>query len=448
MAVTVISAPGQGAFTANYSASYPLLITLSSDKVGDPGIDQHKFKLTLQIDDVPIGYKNFVVTTGIQATSDFSDVVREYSQLYTTVIHSVQGTRTVPALCTVPIAQFEGQPVQPTQLIKVTVVPGETYYDAGSFVENFAAGFDVYCRRGFSDIDDGETPPTGMAWIYTNHYDQYIQANPNTAPGTVFRMSWPFSGYSYQSYPVNALRLLQLQGVALQYLIFRVYHVYGGGFPVFAFQDVHDLLVLGIVQKGLTVYVPIFYYGSTNRQDFDYVQIRMYASSDGVALTTLLDYVELARGVSVCTRPDVDTTGKAIPTKMISLMFKDRFFRWSFFDMPLKSYRSINKSASLFESQISGRQDYNTKGIESFRVNTELIPESQNKWIEDLFMSEEIYMIANTGTEPVEYLFPEDPTQMIRVRLSELNWSEQTTRNEKLIQYTFNLQKSLDLFVP
>jgi hypothetical protein len=448
MAVTVISAPGQGAFTGSYSASYPLLITLSSDKVGDPGIDQHKFKLTLQVNAVPIGYKNFVVTIGIQATSDISDVVREYIQLATTVIHSVVGSRPVPGLNTVGAGQFEGQPVQPPQQVEVTVIPGETYYDAGSFVENFAASFDVLCYRGFSDVDDGETPPTGMKWQYANFYDQYVQANPNTAPGTVFRMSWPFSGYSYQCYPANALRLVQLQGVALQFLIFRVYHVYGGGFPVFAYQDVHDILNLALVQKSLTIYLPIFFYGSTNRQDFEYVQIRMYASSDGIALTTLLDYAELARGVSVCTRPDVDTTGKAIPTKMISLMYKDRFFRWSFFDMPLKSYRSINKTSSLFESQITGRQDYNTKGIETFRVNSELMPESQNKWIEDLFMSEEIYMIGNTGLETTDWVTPDDPTQMIRVRVSELDWSERTTRNEKLIQYTFNLQKSLDLFVP
>jgi hypothetical protein len=76
------------------------------------------------------------------------------------------------------------------------------------------------------------------------------------------------------------------------------------------------------------------------------------------------------------------------------------------------------------------------------------MPESQNKWIEDLFMSEEIYMIGNTGLETTDWVTPDDPTQMIRVRVSELDWSERTTRNEKLIQYTFNLQKSLDLFVP
>lgn len=448
MAVTVISAPGQGAFTGSYSASYPMLITLSSDKVGDPGIDQHKFKLTLQIDAVPIGHKNFVVTIGIQATSDISDVVREYIQLATNAVHSVAGSVSVPGLCTVPPAQFESQPVQPPQQVTVNVVPGETYYDAGVFVENFAADFDIFCHRGFSDVDDVSPNPTGKQWKYANFYDQYVQANPNTAPGTVFRMNWPFSGYSYQSYPINILRLVQLQGPALQYLIFRVYHAYGGGFPVFAFQSVHNVLQLALVEKSLTVYIPIFYYGSTNRQDFDFVQIRQYASSDGVALTTLLDYVELARGVPVCTEVAVDSTGKAIPTKMVSLMYKDRFLRWSFFDMPLKSYRSINKTASLFESQISGRQDYNIKGIESFRVNSELIPESQNKWIEDLFMSEEIYMIGNTGTEPNEYLFPQLPTMLTRVRLSELEWSERTARNEKLIQYTFNLQKSLDLFVP
>lgn len=448
MAVTVIRAPGQAAFTGQYTASYPLLVTLSSDKVGDPGIDQHKFKLTFQIDGLPIGSKSFIVTTGIEATADISGVVKEYSELFTNVVHSVQGQRSVPALCTVPIAQFESKPVQPGQQHVVTVVPGETYYDAGSFVENFAASFDIIYRRGFSDVDDGQTPPAGMKWQYANHYDQYVQANPNTAPGTVFRMSWPFTGYSYQSYPVNVLRLVQLQGVALQYIILRVYHAYGGGAPVFGYQSVHNLLQLGLVEKALAVYAPIFYYGSTNRQDFNYVQIRMYASSDGVALTTLLDYAELERGAEVCTEVAVDSTGKAIPVQFISLMFKDRFFQWSFFDMPLKSFRIIDKTSTIFESQVEGRQDFNTEGIETYRVNSELIPESQNKWIQDLFMSEEIYMIGNTGNEPNEYLFPQVPAMLTRVRVSGLAWNELTVKNHKVISYTFNLQKSKDLFTP
>ncbi len=445
MAVTVINAPDPN---ESYTASYPMLVTLSSDKVGDPGIDQHKFKLAFQIDGLPIGSKSFIVTTGIEATADISGVIKEYSELFTTVVHSVQGQRSVPALCTVPPAQFESQPVQPGQQHTVTIIPGETYYDAGSFVENFAASFDIVYFRGFSDIDDGQVPPAGMEYKYTNFYSQYVQANPNTAPGTVFRMSWPFTGYSYQSYPVDILRLVDLQGVALQYIILRVYHSYGGGFPVFAYQSVHDLLQLVLVEKSVTVYAPIFYYGSTNRQDFDYVQIRQYASSDGVALTLLLDYVELARGTEVCTRPDVDITGKAIPVDFISLMYKDRFYRWSFFDMPLKSFRVINKTSTIFESQAEGRQDFNTEGIETYRVNSELIPESQNKWIQDLFMSEEIYMIGNTGNEPNEYLFPQDPAMLVRVRVSGLTWDELTVKNHKVISYTFNLQKSKDLFTP
>jgi len=447
MAVTVISKP---ASSPSYTSSYPLLITLSSDQVGNPNITQHRFKLTLQIDSIPIGYKNFIVTTGIQATADIADVVREYSQLGNEVVHSIQGQRFLPALCTVPIAQFEGRPVIPPQQIVVNVVPGETYYASGVFVENSAAAFDIYCYRGFSDNDDGP-PVTGKYWQYANHYDQYIQANPNTPPGTIFRMSWPFTGYSYQCYPANALRLIQLQGVALQYLIFQVYHsagVFPSDAPVFAYSTAIDLIILALGDKSLTVYLPIFYYGRTNRPDYNYTQIRMYASSDGVALTTLLDYVELARGTEVCTLPNVDTTGKPIPVDFISLMFKDRFFRWSFFDMPLKSFRGINKTSSIFEDQTTGRQDINTEGVETFRVNSELIPESQNKWIEDLFMSEEIYMIGNTGNEPIEYLFPADPTMMTRVRLSDASWNEQTVKNVKLIQYTFTLEKSKDLFTP
>ena len=83
-------------------------------------------------------------------------------------------------------------------------------------------------------------------------------------------------------------------------------------------------------------------------------------------------------------------------------------------------------------------KNYNSTIKESITLNTDYITEEEALWLEQLFISNDVYMLTDSP-------LIEDITGTIRryvqpVRITSEEMSRKTKANDKLIQYTFDVE--------
>ena len=140
----------------------------------------------------------------------------------------------------------------------------------------------------------------------------------------------------------------------------------------------------------------------------------------------------------------------------IRLAWLNQWGVWDYYTFTQKSVRSLSTKGSTY-TQSSGtwnayRYDINAYkgGQKSFRVNaterikmnTNFVSESESEWFEELINSPEVYILEgyqSDGTYPLlnNYVTP--------VRLTTSSHIRKTRANDKLIQYTFEVEKSKTL---
>ena len=137
----------------------------------------------------------------------------------------------------------------------------------------------------------------------------------------------------------------------------------------------------------------------------------------------------------------------------IRLTWLNQWGTWDYYTFNMKSSKSISTKGSTYE-QLGGTwnemhyRPYSFKGgKKSFRVNatekvimnTDFVNESESEWFEELINSPEIYILEGFQTDPAgsslnNYVTP--------VRLQTSSYTRKTVANDKLMQYTFEIEKS------
>ena len=140
----------------------------------------------------------------------------------------------------------------------------------------------------------------------------------------------------------------------------------------------------------------------------------------------------------------------------IRLCWLNQWGAWDYFTFTKKSSQTINATETTY-TQIEGtwnKRYYNVDGFrggkktfrrnatETIRINTDYISQDFNTSFEELINSPEVYMLDGFQTDvsnPVlnQYVTP--------VRLKTTSFITKTIANDKLIQYTFEIEKSLTL---
>lgn len=82
-----------------------------------------------------------------------------------------------------------------------------------------------------------------------------------------------------------------------------------------------------------------------------------------------------------------------------------------------------------YNAENRGRKTYDTQLTKKLRVNTNYLTDAESVWMEDLFTSPEIYQEVNN--------------QLLAVNIDGRSITKQTSLNDKLMQYTFDLEYSL-----
>ena len=152
--------------------------------------------------------------------------------------------------------------------------------------------------------------------------------------------------------------------------------------------------------------------------------------------------------------------------KPIRLTWLNQFGTWDYYTFNQKSVKSISTKSTTYQ-QLGGTwnsKTYNPYGYkggtktfrvnasEKIRMNTDYITEEHSDWFEELVNSPEVYMLKDWELPRVQSSTAA-PTaerkvlnqEVTPVRLTTTNFTKKTVANDKLIQYTFEVEKSRNL---
>ena len=140
----------------------------------------------------------------------------------------------------------------------------------------------------------------------------------------------------------------------------------------------------------------------------------------------------------------------------IRLCWLNQWGAWDYYTFTQKSVRSISTKGSTFEqlagtwneaayrvdSYKGGKKAFRVNATEKITMNSDFVSESENDMFEELINSPEVYILEGyqddeTNSALNQYVKP--------VRLTTSSFTKKTVANDKLIQYTFEVEKSKTL---
>jgi hypothetical protein len=104
---------------------------------------------------------------------------------------------------------------------------------------------------------------------------------------------------------------------------------------------------------------------------------------------------------------------------------------------------SWNESAYRIDSFKGGKKAFRVNATEKISMNTDFVNESESEWFEELINSPEVYIlkgydnVVETNSALNQYVIP--------VRLTTSSYTKKTIANDRLMQYTFEVEKSKTL---
>ena len=140
----------------------------------------------------------------------------------------------------------------------------------------------------------------------------------------------------------------------------------------------------------------------------------------------------------------------------IRLCWLNQWGVWDYYTFTKKSVRSISTKGSTYEqlagtwneaayrvdSYKGGKKAFRVNATEKIKMNTDFVSESENVMFEELINSPEVYILDGYQTDSAtsalnQYVKP--------VRLTSSSFTKKTVANDKLIQYSFEVEKSKTL---
>ncbi len=140
----------------------------------------------------------------------------------------------------------------------------------------------------------------------------------------------------------------------------------------------------------------------------------------------------------------------------IRLCWLNQWGAWDYYTFTQKSIRSISTKGSTYEqlagtwnegayrvdSYKGGKKAFRVNATEKITMNSDFVSESENDMFEELINSPEVYILEGYQTDASfsalnQYVTP--------VRLTTSSFTKKTVANDKLIQYTFEVEKSKTL---
>jgi hypothetical protein len=140
----------------------------------------------------------------------------------------------------------------------------------------------------------------------------------------------------------------------------------------------------------------------------------------------------------------------------IRLTWLNQWGVWDYYTFNMKSIKAISTKGSTYQqlagtwNQTSYRVDSYKGGKKAFRVNamekitmnTDFVNEAESEWFEEFINSPEAYILDDYQSDSS---FAALNTYVTPVRLTTSSYTKKTVANDKLMQYTFEVEKSKTL---
>ena len=138
----------------------------------------------------------------------------------------------------------------------------------------------------------------------------------------------------------------------------------------------------------------------------------------------------------------------------IRLTWLNQWGTWDYYTFTMKSTRTTSTKRIPYQQQggtwneskfkISGwkggKKNFRVNSTEKIKINTDFVTEAEGVWFEELINSPEVYIVKeyesgdDTATMTNKYVEP--------VTLTTSNYIKKTIANDKVMQYTFEIEKS------
>tara|TARA_R110000824_G_scaffold9768_1_gene43172 strand:+ start:493 stop:1866 length:1374 start_codon:yes stop_codon:yes gene_type:complete len=140
----------------------------------------------------------------------------------------------------------------------------------------------------------------------------------------------------------------------------------------------------------------------------------------------------------------------------IRLAWLNQWGAWDYYTFTQKSVRSLSTKGSTYTQQSGtwnesiysikgykgGEKSFRRNATERIKMNTNFVNESESEWFEELINSPEVYILEGFQTDSANPLLNNYVTP---VRLTTSSYIRKTVANDRLMQYTFEIEKSKTL---
>ena len=140
----------------------------------------------------------------------------------------------------------------------------------------------------------------------------------------------------------------------------------------------------------------------------------------------------------------------------IRLTWLNQWGVWDYYTFTKKSTKTISTKGSTYQqlegtwnesryrvdSYKGGKKAFRVNATEKIKMNTDFVNESESEWFEELINSPEVYILEGYQDDS---LYSALNTYVVPVRLTTSSFTKKTIANDKLMQYTFEVEKSKTL---
>ena len=151
--------------------------------------------------------------------------------------------------------------------------------------------------------------------------------------------------------------------------------------------------------------------------------------------------------------------------EQVRLTWLNQWGTWDYFTFNQKSVKTIATKGTTYQQlggtwngevndpfgYKGGKKSFRVNGTEKIKMNTDYLTEEHSEWFEELINSPEIYILKQwesprqQGAVLAPFVVKSMSQYATPVRLTTTSFTKKTVANDKLIQYTFEVEKARNL---
>jgi hypothetical protein len=189
--------------------------------------------------------------------------------------------------------------------------------------------------------------------------------------------------------------------------------------------------------------------------DLSYYTMTLYNKSDEKMTKTYTININCYSTVHVAEQA-IPSTIKIKGYEPVRLTWLNQWGVWDYYTFTLKSSRTISTKGSTYtqlegtwnerafklNGYRGGKKTFRVNATEKIKMNTDFVNESESEWFEELINSPEVYILEGFQSDSN---FAMLNTYVTPVRLTTSSYTRKTVANDRLMQYTFEVEKSKTL---